>query len=105
MEGMTPVTLDAICQEGLRGIAKHGTERSALSPTLSNGAKLAILGEEYGEVCHSLTYDSGETWEDLYKELIQVASVAGLWAQALKDRMTSLKRTGLQDESVVISEA
>ncbi|CAB4197795.1 hypothetical protein UFOVP1519_31 [uncultured Caudovirales phage] len=101
MNGLTPQTLEAIRQEALRGIAKHGTERSALSLTLSNGAKLAILGEEFGEVCNVLTYDSGHGPEELYKELIQVANVAACWAQALDERVLSLKRKALESSDVV----
>jgi NTP pyrophosphatase (non-canonical NTP hydrolase) len=41
---------------------------------------LAILGEEFGEVCNALTYD-GRT--NLRAELIDVLAVASAWVAAL----------------------
>jgi NTP pyrophosphatase (non-canonical NTP hydrolase) len=50
-------------------------------------AWVAILGEEFGEVCEAML-DIHETdtttWEHLYEELIQVAAVAVAQAQKLR---------------------
>jgi hypothetical protein len=41
---------------------------------------LAILGEEFGEVCNALTYDGKG---DIRSELIDVISVASAWVDAI----------------------
>jgi NTP pyrophosphatase (non-canonical NTP hydrolase) len=48
-------------------------------PTVDDDAKLAVLGEEFGEVCRALVENDG----NLRVELIQVAAVAVAWAEAL----------------------
>lgn len=83
--GLRPETLEAAARENARAVAKHGLERTPLDPSLPAGDKLAILGEEYGEVCRALTYDGAEGVDHLYEELIQVASVALGWAQSLRE--------------------
>lgn len=75
-------TLDAIEDETLRAWQKHG-EHAMINPSLTSTERLSILGEEFGEVCRSLTYDSGEGKEDLKKELIQLAAMAASWANCL----------------------
>lgn len=84
--GLSDATLSAVKAETARAIAKHGVLHSAIGPG-SDLYKLAILGEEFGEVCHALTYDSGEGLEELYKELVQVSSVAAGWAQTVYERI------------------
>ena len=49
------------------------------NPLVSDDAKLAVLGEEFGEVARALLEDRGT----LRGELIQVAAVAVAWAEAL----------------------
>ena len=62
----------------------------AADATMSNGAWLAVLGEEFGEVCRALLevgVDGAEARDkhgkDLRKELIQVAAVAVAWIEGL----------------------
>lgn len=50
-------------------------------PEVSAGLKLAVLGEEFGEVCKAL--NENEPPADLYVELVQVAAVATAWAESL----------------------
>jgi len=62
---------------------KHGIQRH------DNGTWLAILGEEFGEVCQALQYNMG--WAkptdkgNLYEELMHVAAVASAWAEQVKE--------------------
>jgi hypothetical protein len=61
---------------------KHGSKSIAQLPGDST-RWLAILGEEFGEVCEALTYDTVHDKSWLIDELIQVAAVATCWAGAL----------------------
>lgn len=74
--------LDDIEDEVLRSWQKHG-DQAMITPGLSTAKRLAILGEEFGEVCKVLTYDSGEGEVELKKELIQLATMAACWAHNL----------------------
>jgi len=79
------LTISAVRAEAMRAHLKHaragGSLRDPLMPALS---KLAALGEEYGEVCRALTYDGDQGKAHLVKELLQVASVALTWVEALE---------------------
>jgi hypothetical protein len=75
--------LDAIEDEVLRSWEKHG-DHAMINPALPFVDRLAILGEEFGEVCRSLTYDNGNRGETK-KELIQLAAMAASWAHCLMD--------------------
>lgn len=75
--------------------------RTPLSLTQDDSHKLAILGEEYGEVCRALTYDNDQGLEHLMAELIQTASVAACWAQAVGARIA---RAGLEASGALFSE-
>jgi hypothetical protein len=72
----------AVLEEVYRAALKH-KEKSMLSPITPTVDRLAILGEEFGEVCRALTYDEGNP-EHLKKELIQVAAMALAWAANLE---------------------
>lgn len=50
-------------------------------PEVSMDAKIAVLGEEFGEVCKAQLEE--EPTEALYKELVQVAAVATAMAESL----------------------
>lgn len=54
------------------------------------GDWLAILGEEYGEVCHALTYDqhddADEQAQALVDELVDLMAVASAWLDAWRVR-------------------
>jgi hypothetical protein len=76
-------TLNAIEDETLRAWQKH-RNHSMTNPNLPTMERLAILGEEFGEVCKALTYDSGEGSDELKKELIQLATMAACWADCLR---------------------
>jgi histidyl-tRNA synthetase len=78
--------LDEIEDETLRAWKKHG-EHAMINPALPTTERLAILGEEFGEVCKALTYDSGEGKVELKKELIQLAAMAASWASCLQDEL------------------
>lgn len=74
----TELVLQEVAQERLRQCRRWGIERWKSSQWL------AILGEEYGEVCRAVyeielmpTLEGGERWKENYREeLIQVAAVA-----------------------------
>ena len=78
--------LDEIEDEVTRSWKKHGVH-AMINPALPIMDRLAILGEEFGEVCKSLTYDSGEGGAETKKELIQLAAMAASWASCLKDEL------------------
>lgn len=63
---------------------KHGENSIESVPARDIGRWLPILGEEFGEVCESLTYDKDPT--NLRAELKDVATVCFAWIAAL-DRL------------------
>src|SRR5689334_5493368 len=54
---------------------------TAASPEASDSLKLAVLGEEFGEVCRAI--GEHEPRARLREELVQVAAVAVAWIEAL----------------------
>lgn len=58
---------------------KHGDNSIEREPA-GSPRWLAILGEEFGEVCRALTYDGTA---DLRGELLDVLAVASAWIDAL----------------------
>ena len=93
---LSTLTLDAVQAEAIRARAKHG-ERTVLNREMPAGEKVAILGEEFGEVCRALTYDQDRT--KLVGELIQVASVSLLWVESIEGQATpaTTQREGAGD--------
>lgn len=93
---LSTLTLDAVQAEAIRARAKHG-ERTVLNREMPAGEKVAILGEEFGEVCRALTYDQDRT--KLVGELIQVASVSLLWVESIEGQATpaTTEREGAGD--------
>lgn len=81
MSGMhlSHLTLDAIAAEYVRAHVKHAGH-TPKSQHMSDGERLAILGEEFGEVCRAVTYDNRNP-EKLVAELIQVAAMAAAWIE------------------------
>jgi hypothetical protein len=68
--------------------AKHGENSIEAVPANEFGKWLAILGEEFGEVAHELTYDAGSVDEAsqfraIRSELVDVATVAVAWIAAI----------------------
>jgi hypothetical protein len=80
---LNPKTLDQIEDEVLRSWSKHG-DNAMINPALPVMDRLAILGEEFGEVCKALTYDNKDP-KELRKELIQLATMAACWADVLPE--------------------
>jgi hypothetical protein len=64
-----------------RAHAKHGDNSIEAVPGNDIAKWLPILGEEFGEVCESLTYDKDP--QNLRAELIDLATVAVAWIAAL----------------------
>lgn len=75
-------TADAIFTEGEKAIQKHGLSQTPLNSGMDPRDKLVILIEEVGEVARALTYDEGDDG-NLKEELIQVATMAAMWAGSL----------------------
>lgn len=75
--------LRAIQSEGLRADVKH-REHSMLSgdTCVTDFDRLAILGEEFGEVCRAVNYDTKDP-ENLKDELVQLATMAAAWYDVL----------------------
>lgn len=65
-----------------KSIRKHG-EHAQDNLKVGDPNLLYNLGEEFGEVCHALTYDSNDTNDKLRKELIQVAAMALAWVNVI----------------------
>lgn len=61
----------------------QGHWRSCADPLLPTERKLAILGEEYGEVAKALNEEWVGQPANLREELIHVAAVAVAWAESL----------------------
>lgn len=75
----TAAVLYAVAAERERQDAKWG--RAAGLWKDSDGVKVAVLGEEFGEVCRALLENEGAA--RLRAELIQVAAVAVAWSETL----------------------
>lgn len=75
-----------VVAERVRQVQKFGVQRHA-----NAGVWLAILGEEFGEVCQAagphMGLGTGKPTDaaDLYTELIQVAAVAVAWAEQIAE--------------------
>lgn len=79
----SPIYLE-IHDERIRAHVKHAAKgNSRENAPASDPQWLAIVGEEYGEVCHALTYDSNESAAELRAELIQLAAMAAAWIAAI----------------------
>lgn len=82
---LSSLTLNAINAEYTRAHLKH-KGWTPKSVRMSDGERLAILMEEVGEVARAVTYDNRDS-ENLVAELIQVAAMAGAWAEyAMNER-------------------
>ena len=77
-------TIDKIQTEATRAHLQHA-DHSMLNPGMELWERLAILGEEFGEVCRAVTYDNGSR-DKLEGELIQVAAMAASWIEAMNSR-------------------
>lgn len=71
-----------------RAHRKHGARgNSRENATWNDPEWLAVVGEEYGEVCHELTYDTERTTVERAKalrdELIQVAAMSAAWVDSI----------------------
>jgi NTP pyrophosphatase (non-canonical NTP hydrolase) len=63
---------------------KHGDNSIEAIVGDDFGRWLPILGEEFGEVAHAMTYDAkGDTLAEVRAELIDVATVATAWVAAI----------------------
>lgn len=62
--------------------------RSCADPLLPTERKLAILGEEFGEVSKALNEEWVGQPANLREELIHVAAVATAWAESLSEPVT-----------------
>lgn len=95
VDQQTKPVMDDVWMERVRQNKKWGIQRHDL------GVWLAILGEEYGEVCQAVQKHVGlisykETDADnLYEELIHVAAVAVAIAEQVKE----VKEMGLNENS------
>ncbi|ONH27117.1 hypothetical protein [Pseudofrankia asymbiotica] len=76
-------TVAAVEAEVLRAHRRHG-ERSILNPAMPDVVRLPVLVEEVGEVARAMLEGAGT--RHLREELIQVATVALTWVEALRDR-------------------
>lgn len=78
--------MQEIRRERVRAHSKHG-KTSMESKPADHPLRLAILGEEYGEVCKEFNEAEHEErpvdLQRLRKELVQVAAMAAAWADAI----------------------
>lgn len=66
---------DEVKAEFKRAATKHGLSQTPANPFMSQGERVIIMGEEYGEVCRAMTYDEG-SMDKLNAELVQLACMA-----------------------------
>lgn len=87
---ISPQVIGEIMHEIIWSQEKHG-RNAMISLFLPGGTlrRLAILGEEFGEVCKALTYDGQNggtpTIADLFHELKQTAAMSASWMQVILD--------------------
>jgi len=65
-----------------RAIKKHGVKNTPANKEMPPEHKLVIVAEEFGEVARAITYDEGDP-DQLKKELIQLGTMAFMWALSL----------------------
>ena len=89
-DGRAGEAVEAVYQErGRQEELKHKGKfaYTCADPEMTHPERLAVLGEEFGEVCHEVNEGIGVGREvnvaKLRKELIQVAAVAVAWAEAV----------------------
>lgn len=70
-----------VARERERQERKYADGWTCATRGIPNADKLAVLGEEFGEVARALCRDEGV--ERLQEELVQVAAVAVAWAESL----------------------
>lgn len=78
-------TLAAVQAAAISARIKH--RGHSILDDISDGDRLAILGEEFGEVASTLTYDRGTEEErkvQRVKELLQLAAMALSWVEEIK---------------------
>lgn len=79
IDAVADVCVERCRQEQLK--AEGQFRHTCADLEMDNATRLAVLGEEFGEVCKEL--QDGGTVENLRKELIQVAAVAVAWVEAI----------------------
>jgi hypothetical protein len=78
---LSPITLDSVQAESMRDhLSKK--ELSFFNPELPLSLRLAVLGEQFGEVCTELAHERGDRLT-LVKELIELGSLALVWAEVM----------------------
>ena len=88
---MTEAILALVVEERRRQDARWGAHEQA-----GDGVMLAVLGEEFGEVCRAMN----DLWPNppdkgqLLEELIQVAAVAVRWSERLVGEVEGEKKAG-----------
>lgn len=78
--------LSEVRRECVRAAEQHGRERTPLDPVMPEMGKVIILGEEFGEICRTLTYDQPSGMipvNSRREELVQLAAMAVMWRAAL----------------------
>ena len=88
---MTESALDLVRAERKRQDARWGAEEQA-----GDGVMLAVLGEEFGEVCRAMNdlWPNSPDKGQLLEELIQVAAVAIRWSERLVGEVEGEKKAG-----------
>lgn len=81
---------EEILEARKRAHQKHG-ENSIEYISAKSDKWLAILGEEFGEVAGTLTYD--KNIDDLRSELIDLVSVATAWIDAIDEQLDRIEAT------------
>lgn len=84
---MKSTVADWYWNERTRAIEKHGVTNTPLNKAMSHENKLVILAEEFGEVARAMTYDEGDP-DNLQKELIQLGTMAFMFALSLEETTT-----------------
>lgn len=83
IERTTANVFDEVRRGRVRAHEKHGVNSIEAVPGRDIARWLPILGEEFGEVCESLTYDKDPA--TLRAELVDLVTVGTAWIAALDD--------------------
>lgn len=81
IEHLDDVTINAVKACATEAQCKHPDNN--MFSDIGDLKKLPILGEEFGEVCTAMTYDTPDDKDNLVRELLQLSANAAMWAQKL----------------------
>jgi chromosome segregation ATPase len=84
-------------RERVRAHEKHEANGQSMeSKAWDDAAWLKVVAEEFGEVAHALTYDSGASVADLREELVQLGAMTAAWVDAVDAADRPVRSAGFE---------